>query len=82
MANPIKALLRRLRGRREFIIESPIVEANRPGQYPDGVETPEQRKRWDAARLAAIKVAREIEGDEYTVYLATRSLYNSDIPTE
>ncbi|MFM9077272.1 MAG: hypothetical protein ACKORM_03445 [Solirubrobacterales bacterium] len=82
MANPIKALLGKLRRRRTFVIASPIEEANRPGQYPDGVETPEQRKRWDAARLAALKVAESIGGDEYTVYLTTRSLYNSDIPTE
>lgn len=82
MVNPIRWFKEKLRSRRQFIIESPIVESNRPGHYPHGVETPEQRKRWDAARLAAIKLAEGIEGDEYTVYLATRSLYNSDIPTE
>jgi len=82
LVNPIKAILKRFRGRRNFIIASPLEEANRPGNYPENVKTPEQRKRWDAARLAAIKVTESIGGDEYTVYLATRSLYNSDIPTE
>ena len=82
MENPIKGLLGRFRGKKEFIIPSPIVEANKPGSYPDCVKTPEQRRRWDVARLAPINVAEGIGGDEYTVYLATRSLYKSDIPTE
>ena len=82
MAAPISWFKRKLESRRQPIIASPIAEANKPGHYPDGVRTPEQRKRWDVARLAAIKLAQDIEGDEYTVYLATRSFYNSDIPTE
>ena len=82
MADPVRWFKQNLRRRRQLIIASPIEEANRPGHYPDGVRTPEQRKRWDVARLAAIKLAQDIEGDEYTVYLATRSLYNSDVPTE
>lgn len=82
MENPIKALVQRFRDRKSFIIASPIEEANRPGNYPDCVKTPEERRRWDVARLAAINVAEGIGGDEYTVYLATRSLYKSDIPTE
>ena len=57
MVDPIRGFKDRLRSRRQFIIASPIEESNRPGYYPDGVESPEQRKRWDAARLAAIKLA-------------------------
>ena len=82
MRNPIDWFKQKIGRHRRFVIESPIAEANRPGQYPDFFRTPEERKRWDAARLATIKLAGDIEGDEYTVYLATRSLYNSDVPTE
>ena len=49
--------------------------------YPPYVVTPEQQRRWDAAGAAARKVAEEIGGNETTVWLATRSLYKSDIPT-
>jgi hypothetical protein len=44
--------------------------------------TDEQKRRWDFAEAMARKVAEEIGGDETTVWLATRSLYKSDIPTD
>lgn len=53
----------------------------RDNPYPPYVLTPEQRRRWDAAEAAARRVAEEIGGNEETVWLATRSLYKSDIPT-
>ena len=43
--------------------------------------TEAERHRWDMATQAAIKVVEEIDGDETTLLLATRSLYESDIPT-
>lgn len=49
--------------------------------YPPYVVTPEQKRRWDAASAAARNVAAGIGGNERTVWLATRSLYKSDIPT-
>ena len=51
-------------------------------QYPPYVTTPVERHRWDIARQAALRVVEEIEGDDTTVWLATRSLYWSDIPTD
>ena len=51
-------------------------------EYPPYVTTPAERHRWDMARQAALRVAEDIEGDDTTVWLATRSLYNSDIPTD
>lgn len=50
--------------------------------YPSWVRTEAERHRWDLARQAAANVAAEIDGDEATVLLATRSLYLSDIPTD
>ena len=51
-------------------------------QYPLDVTTPAERHRWDMSRQAALRVVQEIEGDDLTVWLATRSLYNSDISTD
>ena len=51
-------------------------------QYPPYVNTPAERHRWDMSRQAALRVVEEIEGDDTTVWLATRALFNSDIPTE
>jgi hypothetical protein len=50
--------------------------------YPPAVSTPAERRRWDLAEKAAVSVAESVGGNEVTVYLATRSLYNSDIPTD
>ncbi|MBK8293662.1 MAG: hypothetical protein IPK93_02385 [Solirubrobacterales bacterium] len=44
--------------------------------------TEAERHRWDMAAQAAAHVVEEIEGDETTLMLATRSLYESDIPTD
>ena len=53
----------------------------RDNDYPPYVVTPEQKRRWDAALAAARNIAPAIGGNEQTVWLATRSLYKSDIPT-
>lgn len=60
--------------------DDPTAEA--PVQYPAFVATAEQRRRWDLSRLAAEKTADMIGGNAETVWLATRSIYNSDIPTD
>ena len=52
-----------------------------PEGYPPYVVTDEQKRRWNAAKAMARQLAEEIGGDETTVWLATRSLYKSDIPT-
>ena len=51
-------------------------------EYPPYVKTEAERHRWDMAGRMAERVAEEIGGDATTVWLATRSLYRSDIPTE
>lgn len=58
-----------------------IFEPDRRLRYPDDVQTQEERLRWDLSYEAAVKVATGIGGNEMTVLLATRSLYESDIPT-
>ena len=52
-----------------------------PPRYPEYVRTESERTRWDVSREAAAVVARGLGGDEFTVLLATRSLYESDIAT-
>lgn len=49
--------------------------------YPDYVTTDEQKRRWRLSIASAEKFARDTGGDATTVWLATRSFYNSDIPT-
>jgi len=49
---------------------------------PSYVVTEAERHRWDLAEQTARHVAEDTGGDEATVWLATRSLYKSDIPTE
>ena len=51
-------------------------------EYPPYVRTEAERHRWDMASRMAAWVAGEIGGDAATVWLATRSLYRSDIPTD
>jgi hypothetical protein len=51
-------------------------------RYPPYVRTEAERHRWDMAGRWAVWVSEEIGGDATTVWLATRSLYRSDIPTE
>ena len=51
-------------------------------RYPPYVKTEAERHRWDIASRMAARVAEEIGGDATTVWLATRSLYRSDIPTD
>ena len=51
-------------------------------RYPPYVRTGAERHRWDPASRWAVWVSEEIGGDATTVWLATRSLYRSDIPTE
>jgi hypothetical protein len=51
-------------------------------RYPSYVKTEAERHRWDMASRMAERVAEEIGGDATTVWLATRSLYGSDIPTD
>jgi hypothetical protein len=51
-------------------------------RYPTYVKTEAERHRWDMASQMAARVAEEIGGDATTVWLATRSLYRSDIPTD
>jgi len=46
------------------------------------VVTEAERHRWDMATAAAVQVVEELEGDETTLLLATRSLCESDIPTD
>lgn len=60
--------------------EAPVAEQQTSG-YPSYVVTDEQKRRWVIAGKAAAKVAAENGGNDATVWLATRSLYNSDIPT-
>jgi hypothetical protein len=64
--------------------DEPMVGDDSSGedQYPQIVATPAERHRCDTARQAALRVAEGIEGDETTVWLATGSLYRSDIPTD
>lgn len=50
--------------------------------FPPFVFTEEQKRRWVLSAAAARRVAEQIGGDELTVFLATRSLHNSDIPTD
>ena len=50
--------------------------------YPSDVTTGAERRRWDLAERMAVRVAQDIGGDQQTVWLATRSLYNSDSPTD
>jgi hypothetical protein len=50
--------------------------------YPPYVTTEADRRRWDLSEQAARRVAANIGGDEATIWLATRSLYRSDIPTD
>ena len=49
--------------------------------YPPMVGSGAERRRWDLAEQAAREVVSQVGGDEFTVLLATRSLYLSDIPT-
>lgn len=55
-------------------------------EYPVYVRSIEEKGRWDAAaKTATAMVSGEnplIEGNAETVWLATRALYKSDIPTE
>ena len=53
----------------------------RSDDFPEFVETDKDRHRWQMAVKAARIVADDLQGDEMTVWLAARSLYNSDIPT-
>ena len=64
--------------------DDPVDSADASGeaQYPPDVNSPAERHRWDMARQAALRVAESIEGDDTTILLATRSLYESDIPTD
>jgi hypothetical protein len=50
--------------------------------YPLDVRTKAERHRWDLALRAARHVFEDVGVDEAIVWSATRSLYNSDIPTE
>lgn len=72
-------LTRRLR--RYFPSRVLILDSDWLWDYPDDVRTSRERHRWDLAHRAAVEVATSIGGDEVTVLLATRSLYESDIPT-
>lgn len=49
-------------------------------RYPPYVRTPEQRRRWDLSE----GIARQLFGDvdEASVWMATRSIYSGDIPTD
>ena len=49
--------------------------------YPKYVTTDEQKRRWRMSIAAAEKFARDVDGDDTTVWMATRSFYNSDMPT-
>lgn len=62
--------------------DEPEQEEQATSGYPSYVVTDEQKHRWDMAGKAAREAAGEIEGDETTIWLATRALYNSDIPTD
>ena len=53
-----------------------------PVEYPPFVVTEQQKDRWDKAQVAAEAVVEQTGGNAETVWLATRSLYNSDIPTD
>jgi hypothetical protein len=56
-------------------------EFEQPIEYPRYVQTAEQKRRWRASIAAAEKFAAQSGGDATSVWLATRSLYKSDIPT-
>lgn len=49
--------------------------------YPQYVTTDEQKRRWRLSIAAAEKFASDVGGDDKTVWMATRSFYNSDMPT-
>lgn len=53
--------------------------------YPGYVQTPEQRRRWDMCAHMVTELAAYYEGgraDARFVWVGTRALYNSDIPSE
>lgn len=51
--------------------------------YPPYVNTEEERRRWDLSKATARDLAANSDIDDPAfVWLATRSIYNSDIPTE
>lgn len=49
-------------------------------RYPPYVCTPEQRRRWELSEGIARKLFGDI--DEASVWMAARSIYNGDIPTD
>ena len=49
--------------------------------YPEEVVSEDQKRRWRLSIKSAEKFARNAEGDETTIWMATRSFYNSDMPT-
>lgn len=48
--------------------------------YPPYVCTPEQRRRWDLSERIARQLFGDIDGA--SVWMATRSIYNGEIPTD
>lgn len=60
----------------------PTEDADALIEYPDYVQTAEEKRRWDLCREAAEGVRKMVGGNAETVWLATRSLYKSDIPTD
>ncbi len=59
--------------------EPPKPQPPEPEHYPPWVQTPEERERW---RLAEA-IARQIfAGDgEAAIWMATRAVYQGDLPT-
>lgn len=58
--------------------EAPDLE---PEQYPPYIVTPEQKRRWNLCAAIAERDFGGEDGDPATAWMATRSLYQSDMPT-
>lgn len=57
-------------------IESITLE---PEQYPSGIQTPDQRRRWELAHALAQEIYGDL-GPQHT-WPATRAIYNGPWPT-